>query len=99
MWLLDGGWNKKEYSESRGESQIFVGHVKSKNIVATIKRKEVTEYLNGDFYRAYDMWQKFKLGFGLPLPGTWAQLPKRIIDIIEYIEIVNRRIESSKSYL
>ena len=81
-------------SERDRSIQMFVGNVKDP--VAVIERKDRPNYCDDDFYRAYNVWQKWHMGFGLPFPGTWAEAPKRVIDVIEFLDIVNKRIERSR---
>jgi hypothetical protein len=47
-----------------------------------IKSEELDDYLTESFYRLYDIFEKYELGFGLPLDKTWPLHPKWMIDTI-----------------
>jgi len=70
---------------------IPVGDIK--NPVGIIKRSEIEGYFSSEMWKIYNIWQKYELGFGLPFSGTWFDIPKHIIDLIEWCIIINKRIE------
>jgi hypothetical protein len=66
------------------ESTIFIG--KKENPKAFIKRKEVNEYCDYQFFQMYEIWENFNLGLGLPMGLPWDKLPLHIKDIIKTFE-------------
>lgn len=93
MWLLNGGWASKMHTINKRSlnSMMFVGPPNDPQ--GTLKKSEIKDYLDDDFMSAYNVWQKWHMGFGLPMTGAWAEVPKHIIDVIEYCEIVHKGIE------
>ena len=61
--------------------QIAVG---SKDYpLGIIYRSEIDSFLTPQFFRLYDIFEKFEMGFGLPIFGkSWAEHPKWMIDAI-----------------
>ena len=63
---------------------ILVG---SKNYpIGRITRSEIDYYLTPEFFRQYDVFEKWKLGFGLPRGLSWDQQPLFIMDIVTTLE-------------
>ncbi len=73
------------------EQTIFVG--KKESPKAFIKRNEIKGYLDEEFYRMLNVWEKFNMGFGLPLSKSWADHPNFLIEIIETFEKEYRYIK------
>ena len=93
MWLLNDGWASKLHTikERQLDSLMFVGAATDPQ--GTLKKGEIKDYLDENFMSAYNIWQKWYMGFGMPFSGTWFEQPKHIIDIIEWCEIVHKGIE------
>lgn len=54
--------------------------------VAIVTRQEALDCVDDEMMRVYNIWRMWHLGFGMPLPGSWAQQPTYLMNIIEIIE-------------
>jgi len=90
FWLLAKGWDKRDYPKEAENSKIFVGNVDDP--IAIIKRKDIVKYIDSTFYRLYNIWYKFHMGFGLPQLKSWSQHPVFLIDAIELFEAEYRKV-------
>lgn len=62
------------------ESKVFVGNWKSP--VAIIKRSEIKEYLDDEFWAYYECWRVHDAGLGLPFGNKWIKYPEKFIHTI-----------------
>ena len=79
-------------SEKQLEKKTLIGPGKRK--VAIIKRNQLESYVDSAMYRLYNIWKMWKMGFGLPLSGSWAEQPIWMIEIITMLEQENNNRET-----
>jgi len=89
FWLLANG-EKAKALQAPKEAQsmpIQVGMRDSngqlQDVVAVIRRDEIDSYLTDEFFRQYNVFEKYLKGFGLPGGKSWDQQPLFIMRIIE----------------
>lgn len=67
------------------EQTIFVG--RSDNPVAFIKRNEIKDYLDQEFFKLHQIWENYHNNMGLPIWGkSWAEHPQWMIEAIQVFE-------------
>lgn len=67
-----------------GEKLHLIGP--SKKPVWVGKKKDVPKLLTDDFWRAYEMWRLFNLGFGLPSGKSWTEEDQWIVEVVALFE-------------
>jgi hypothetical protein len=71
-------------SDREKNMDIPVGPKKPKyDPFTTINRSEIPQYLDDEFYRMYNVFEKWQLGFGMPGNRPWDEQPVFIMDILE----------------
>jgi hypothetical protein len=51
-----------------------------------IRRSQVDEYCDDEFWSGLDLWSKWRVFEGMPFAGGWAEQPAHIVDMIGTIE-------------
>ena len=74
------GRSKNRVTEENINRRIFVG--KQKHPIAIIKRGEIKDYLDDDFYDYYECWKIFNSGGGYPYGDGWAYYPPLFVNIL-----------------
>jgi hypothetical protein len=52
----------------------------------TVERLKIPSYFTAEYYSAANMWKMWKMGFGFPYTGGWAEQPAHIVDAISALE-------------
>ena len=87
--------NLKNIPSEAMNQNMFIGN--PENPIDIIKRSEIKDYLQYEFFAQYEVWKKYHIGFGLPLETSWANHPKFLIDIIEVLEAEFKEFSFYKS--
>ena len=71
---------RTEVVESHKDATFYIGDMRSP--VAIMQYKDIPDYLDEEFWSAYEIWNNNRLSNGLYLSGLWGNPPQRVVDII-----------------
>lgn len=96
FWLFYTGESQKakERPSIAKDIQIKVGH--GDYCLGIIKASEINNYIDAEFHRQHKVFERFKLGFGLPRGLSWDQQPSFVMDIIDLFMCEYRQFERVK---
>ena len=86
FWLLINGEKQKAEKAPKEAMNVSIGVGPKKDPYDIIKRSEIDSYFTPEFNLAYDLFEKWKMGFGLPRGLSWDEQPSFIMDIIQTLE-------------
>lgn len=86
FWLLMNGEKQKAMKAPKIAQDVMIAVGPKKDPYGRIKRNEIDEYLTDEFLNQYDVFEKWKMGFGLPRGLSWDEQPIFIMDIIQSLE-------------
>lgn len=92
FWLYVNGEKEKllKRPENQRNVKVVVGDLD------IIDASEIDGYLTQRFYSAYEIYENWKLGLGLPRGLSWDQQPYFIIDILKlFIREDNKRLRGN----
>lgn len=96
FWLFYTGESQKakERPSIAKDIQIKVG--RGDYCIGIVKASEIEDYIDDEFYRQHKLFERFKMGFGLPRGLSWDQQPVFIMDIIDLFMYEYRQYENTK---
>lgn len=83
---------KADLKVRRSDAPVIVGPMTRtvKKPIAVIRRGEIAEYVNAEFWQAFELWQSFHYTRTLPFYGKGLyEHPQHIVDIIVTLEREN----------
>jgi hypothetical protein len=83
FWLLANGEKRKALAAPKEGQNIMIAVGHKDDPMGTINRSEIDDYLTPVFFRQYKIFERYKMGFGMPRGLSWDQQPDFIMDILE----------------
>lgn len=86
MLWLKGKHNLKVRKEI-GDGWISAG---TKQAPRFIRKSEIPQFVDDEFWAWFAVWHKFHAGLGLPFAGGWANQGQPVVEVLELMQAIYR---------